>query len=159
MGAAGANGAGGAGGGGSDFVSGTVPGSPVTVVDGPNAGDGQIVFVFTQDAPTVTAVSPDSGPPAGGNTVTVTGTGTNLTGATITFGTNSATGVTCTITTRRRAVTSRCSNSPTTDGIPDLHRSDDSIRHRFHEAARPTPEQRKRNPQAQKDNSFIDISS
>jgi len=95
-GTAGIGGAGGAGGGGSDFVSGTLPGSPVTVVDGANAGNGQIVFAFTQDTPTVTAVSPDTGPPAGGNTVTVTGT--NLTGATITFGTNPATGVTCTVT-------------------------------------------------------------
>ncbi|MEV0732651.1 IPT/TIG domain-containing protein, partial [Polymorphospora sp. NPDC050346] len=48
-------------------------------------------------APTITAVSPNTGPPAGGNTVTITGT--DLTGATITFGSgNNATDVSCTAT-------------------------------------------------------------
>ncbi|MCM2425090.1 IPT/TIG domain-containing protein [Streptomyces sp. RKAG337] len=79
-------------------MSGTVPGSTTTLVDGANAGNGQIVFTFTQDAPTVTAVSPASGPAAGGTAVTVTGT--NLTGVTaITFGAgNPATAVSCTDT-------------------------------------------------------------
>ncbi|MFB6397934.1 IPT/TIG domain-containing protein [Polymorphospora sp. 2-325] len=48
-------------------------------------------------APTVTAVSPNAGPLAGGNTVTITGT--DLAGATITFGSgNNATDVSCTAT-------------------------------------------------------------
>ncbi|MEV7520389.1 IPT/TIG domain-containing protein [Streptomyces sp. NPDC091371] len=90
-------GGGGGGGGGSSLVSGTVPGSPVTLTDGANAGDGRIVFAFHRDAPTVTAISPDSGLAAGGTVVTVTGT--NLAGAAITFGAdNPATGVSCTPT-------------------------------------------------------------
>ncbi|MFD4911519.1 IPT/TIG domain-containing protein [Kitasatospora purpeofusca] len=52
------------------------------------------MFVFTQNAPTVTSVTPDSGPAAGGDVVTVTGT--DLTGATLDFGGIPATGVTCT---------------------------------------------------------------
>ncbi|MEV7831673.1 IPT/TIG domain-containing protein [Streptomyces subrutilus] len=89
-------GGGGGGGGGSSLVSGTVPGSPVTLVDGANAGDGRIVFAFTP-APTVTAVSPNTGPAAGGTEVTVTGT--DLTDAALTFGPgNPATGVNCTPT-------------------------------------------------------------
>lgn len=39
-------GAGGSGGGGSSLVSGTVPGSPSSVTDGVNAGDGSVVFTF-----------------------------------------------------------------------------------------------------------------
>ncbi|MFD7260479.1 IPT/TIG domain-containing protein [Streptomyces sp. NPDC059874] len=90
-------GGGGGGGGGSSLVSGTVPGSPVTLTDGANAADGRIVFAFHRDAPTVTAISPTSGLAAGGTTVTVTGT--NLAGAAITFGAgNPATGVSCTPT-------------------------------------------------------------
>jgi hypothetical protein len=45
-------------------------------------------------APAVTAVSPASGPAAGGTTVTVTGT--NLTGGSVAFGGVAATGVSCT---------------------------------------------------------------
>ncbi|MGW6704296.1 IPT/TIG domain-containing protein [Streptomyces sp. NPDC054956] len=90
-------GGGGGGGGGSSLVSGTVPGSPSTLTEGANAGDGRIVFAFTRNAPTVTAVSPNTGLAAGGTEVTVTGT--NLTGAALTFGPgNPATGVTCTAT-------------------------------------------------------------
>ncbi|MHB1508056.1 MAG: IPT/TIG domain-containing protein [Acidimicrobiales bacterium] len=47
--------------------------------------------------PTISAISPSQGPGAGGTVVTVTGT--NLTGATIDFGTSSATSVSCTATT------------------------------------------------------------
>ena len=91
----GTGGGGGGGGGGSSYVSGTVPGTPSSVTDGVNTGNGSIVFVFTQ-TPTVTSVSPSSGPPAGGNTVTITGT--NLTDASIAFGSSPATGVSCTST-------------------------------------------------------------
>ncbi|MFI5765383.1 IPT/TIG domain-containing protein [Streptomyces sp. NPDC051563] len=87
-------GGGGGGGGGSSLVSGTVPGSSVTLTDGANSGDGRVVFAFTLP-PTVTAVSPAAGPAGGGTAVTVTGT--NLTGAVLTFGAgNPATDVTCT---------------------------------------------------------------
>ncbi|MBT2450864.1 IPT/TIG domain-containing protein [Streptomyces sp. ISL-43] len=90
-------GGGGGGGGGSSLVSGTVPGSPVTLTEGANTGDGRIVFAFTRNAPTVTGIGPDTGVAAGGTVVTVTGTG--LAGATITFGPgNPATNVTCTTT-------------------------------------------------------------
>ncbi|GLZ39722.1 IPT/TIG domain-containing protein [Actinokineospora sp. NBRC 105648] len=95
----GAAGAGGAGGGGSNFVSSTVPGLTATVTDGANAGNGLVVFVFTLDPPTVTSITPTSGPEAGGTAVTITGT--YLAGTTaITFGPgNPATGVSCTATT------------------------------------------------------------
>jgi hypothetical protein len=86
---------GGGGGGGSSFVSGTTP----TVTDGVNAGDWSVVFTYTAQnpAPAVTSVSPSSGLPSGGTTVTITGT--NLAGATaITFGANPATGISCTAT-------------------------------------------------------------
>ncbi len=60
-------------------------------------------FTYTTPAPTVTNVSPNSGPPAGGTSVTITGT--NFTGATAvkfggtnatTFAVNSATSITAT---------------------------------------------------------------
>jgi transposase len=60
---------------------------------------------------------------------------------------------------RRRAVSSRSSSSPTTDGIPDLHQSDDTTRHdtsrhvTLPETADPMPDQQKHSPQARKDNS------
>ncbi|MDD9380953.1 IPT/TIG domain-containing protein [Streptomyces sp. ZAF1911] len=89
-------GGGGGGGGGSSLVSGTVPGSSVTLTEGANAGDGRIVFAFTLP-PTVTSVGPAAGPTGGGTAVTVTGT--NLSGAVLTFGAdNPATDVTCTAT-------------------------------------------------------------
>ena len=45
-------------------------------------------------APTVSGITPTSGPAAGGTTVTVTGS--NLTGGSVSFGTAAATGVSCT---------------------------------------------------------------
>ncbi|CAG7614176.1 hypothetical protein SBRY_100240 [Actinacidiphila bryophytorum] len=59
--------------------------------------------------------------------------------------------------TRRRAACSRCSSSPTTDGIPDLHRSDDTTDHHCHRTADSMPDQRKRSPQARKDNNISGI--
>ncbi|MFE4257855.1 IPT/TIG domain-containing protein [Streptomyces sp. NPDC056883] len=89
-------GGGGGGGGGSSLVSGTVAGSSVTLTEGANAGDGRIVFAFTLP-PTVTSVGPAAGPTGGGTAVTVTGT--NLSGAVLTFGAdNPATDVACTAT-------------------------------------------------------------
>jgi IPT/TIG domain len=76
-------------------ISGTVPGSPTTLTDGYNASDGSIVFVFTQNPPAVTGISPTSGPGTGGTTVT----GTDFTGATtVTFGATPATAFSCTDT-------------------------------------------------------------
>ncbi|WP_416193271.1 IPT/TIG domain-containing protein [Nitrobacter sp. TKz-YC01] len=50
-------------------------------------------FTYAAPAPTVTSVAPNTGPPAGGTPVTITGT--NFTGATaVTFGGTPATGVT-----------------------------------------------------------------
>lgn len=98
-----AGGGGGGGGGGSSLVSGTVPGSQVALTDGANSGDGRIVFAFTLNAPTVTGISPATGPAAGGTAVTVTGT--HLAGAALTFGPGSpasdvnCTPVSCTATT------------------------------------------------------------
>lgn len=105
-------GGGGGGGGGSSLVSGTVPGSSVTLTEGANAGDGRIVFVFNRNAPTVTSVSPDTGLAGGGTAVTVTGT--DLAGAALTFGPgNPATGVTCT-------ATSCTATSPAGSGTVDV---------------------------------------
>ena len=63
------------------------------VVGGPANGDGiGGVWVFV-NGPSVTAVSPTSGPAAGGNQITITGT--NFTGATgVSFGSTAATNVT-----------------------------------------------------------------
>jgi hypothetical protein len=49
--------------------------------------------LYAYGAPTVTSVSPNTGPTAGGNTVTINGTGF-VTGATVKFGTTAATAVT-----------------------------------------------------------------
>jgi Ricin-type beta-trefoil lectin domain/IPT/TIG domain len=61
--------------------------------------------------PVVTGVSPSSGPADGGTPVTVTGT--NLTGGTVAFGTNAATGVTC-------GATSCTATSPAGTGTVDV---------------------------------------
>jgi hypothetical protein len=65
-------------------------------------------------APAVTAVSPNSGPTAGGTTVTITGTG--LVGATdVTFGTTPATGFTI------NSATSITATVPSGTGTADIH--------------------------------------
>lgn len=65
------------------------------------AGQEQPPPVFSLTPPTVTAVSPAFGPPAGGNPVVITGTGFSTTpgGTTFVFGANPATGVTCSSST------------------------------------------------------------
>jgi autotransporter-associated beta strand protein len=65
----------------------------VTTPAGTSATSAADQFTFTTAAaPTVTGISPNSGPPAGGTSVTITGT--NFTGATaVNFGTTAATGV------------------------------------------------------------------
>jgi MSHA biogenesis protein MshQ len=79
----------GGGGGGSGDTSG--PGGSRM---GGNGAGGQVIITYTVLAtPTVTAISPTSGPTAGGTSVTITGT--NFTGATsVTIGGVAATGIT-----------------------------------------------------------------
>jgi hypothetical protein len=62
----------------------------ISVTTPGGTGTTQTQYTYIAPAPTVTGVSPDSGPTAGGTTVTVTGTG--FTGAsTVSFGSNPAT--------------------------------------------------------------------
>ncbi len=69
---------------------------------------GKVIFdnfeVASNSAPTVTAISPTSGPTSGGTSVTITGTGF-VTGATVTFGGTSATNVTVVSSTSITATT------------------------------------------------------
>jgi len=76
-----------------DTATNTVSANTTGLAGGPNA-----LALHTVPAPTVTSVSPNSGPLAAGTPVTITGT--NLTGTTaITFGADGpATGVSCTAT-------------------------------------------------------------
>jgi hypothetical protein len=70
----------GSGGGGSSA------GPTGTSVDGPNSGDGSITITAVPVAPpTVTGIAPTTGPAAGGNSITITGTGFAA-GATATIG-------------------------------------------------------------------------
>ena len=66
--------------------------------------------------PTVTAISPTSGPEPGGTSVTITGTGFSTTSGatTVDFGTNAATGVSCSSTTSCTAT------SPAGSGTVDV---------------------------------------
>jgi IPT/TIG domain/Putative Ig domain len=59
-------------------------------------------FTYSATSPTVSGVSPNSGPTAGGTKVTITGTNF-LSGALVTFGTTSATGITVTSATQIQA--------------------------------------------------------
>jgi Ricin-type beta-trefoil lectin domain/IPT/TIG domain len=82
----------------------------VTTTGGTSAPTSADHFTYTS-APVVTGVSPTSGPPAGGTPVTITGT--NLTGGTVAFGPNPATGVTC-------GATSCTATSPAGTGTVDV---------------------------------------
>lgn len=81
-----------------------ISGNPVSVAVSPGGklvyvalNGGNALDVLASPPPTVTAVSPAQGPSSGGNQVTITGT--NLSGASITFGPgNPATNVSCTAT-------------------------------------------------------------
>ena len=66
---------------------------PIDTIVGSNTGLNVPGGVAIEQAPTVTSVSPASGPPAGGTTVTVDGTGF-IYGATVDFGSVPATSVT-----------------------------------------------------------------
>lgn len=69
------------------------PGPQDIVVSLGESGDtGTGLFTYTAAAPTVSGISPTSGPAAGGTSVTITGTGF-VSGATVTIGGAAATGV------------------------------------------------------------------
>ena len=86
----------------------------VTTANGTSATSAADHFTYVAPAaPTITAVSPTSGPAAGGTSVTITGTG--LTGATaVKFGTNAATGVVV------NSATSVTATSPAGTGTVDV---------------------------------------
>lgn len=75
----------------------------VTNTDGQGASLGN-AFTYLGPVPTITGISPDSGPSSGGTTVTLTGTGF-ASGATVRFGGTAATGVTVVSSTQITAVT------------------------------------------------------
>jgi hypothetical protein len=66
-------------------------------------------LLYTRPAPTITQISPNSILPGGGNIITITGTGFVL-GATVTFGTNSATKVTFVSATSLKATAPASTN-------------------------------------------------
>ena len=72
--------------------SGTPGAQDIVVSLGESGGTGAGLFTYTAAAPTVTGISPSTGPVAGGTSVTITGTGFTS-GATVTIGGASATGV------------------------------------------------------------------
>ncbi len=83
--------------------AGTVGAKDVVVTNAVGSGTGIGLFTYVA-APTVTGISPGSGPSTGGTSVTITGT--NLTGATsVTIGGASATGVTIVNSTTITATT------------------------------------------------------
>ncbi len=90
-------------------------GAKNVVVTNPDTQTGTLNngFTYIAAAPTVTSISPTSGPPAGGTSVTITGTGF-VSGATVTIGGTPATGVTwvnaTTITAITPAVTAGAKN-------------------------------------------------
>jgi autotransporter-associated beta strand protein len=87
----------------------TISGFPFTI----SYANNDVVLTASSAAPTVTGISPTSGPAAGGTTVTITGTA--LTGATaVNFGTTAATGVTVVNDTTVTAV------SPAGTGVVDV---------------------------------------
>jgi hypothetical protein len=75
----------------------------VTTPAGTSAAGFADLFTYAVPAPAVTSISPSSGPPAGGTTVTITGTG--FTGATkVVFGAVAATSFTVVSSTKITAV-------------------------------------------------------
>ena len=86
----------------------------VTVQPGRNQRDQRAdQFTYTATAPTVTSISPNSGPPAGGTSVTITGA--NFTGATaVKFGSANATSFTV------NSATSITATSPAGSGTVDV---------------------------------------
>ncbi|MCL6104086.1 MAG: S53 family peptidase, partial [Actinobacteria bacterium] len=73
----------------------------VTTLGGTSAGVNYTYTTTSSNAPTLTGISPISGPASGATTVTLTGTNfsTTTSGTTVSFGSNAATSVTCSSTT------------------------------------------------------------
>ena len=87
--------------------------SPFTITYAGGDGDDVVLTQAVASAPTVTGISPNSGPEAGGTAVTIAGTG--FTGATaVDFGTTAATNVTVVNSTTITA------NSPAGTGAADV---------------------------------------
>jgi len=85
------------------------------VVTNPNAESGTLanVFTYVSTAPTVSSVTPTSGPTDGGTSVTLTG-GNFVAGATVTFGGTAATNVTVVNATTITATFTLQGNAQTT---------------------------------------------
>jgi hypothetical protein len=87
---------------------------PVDVVVTTGGGSGAVAGGFTYlDAPTITGITPNSGPIAGGTSVTITGT--NLTGGTFTFG-----GLTATCTVAAGGLSATCTSPAHAAGPVDV---------------------------------------
>lgn len=89
-------------------------GTTQVVVTNPNGGPGFGTFTYSNPTPTVTAVNPNSGDPAGGNTVTIEGTGF-VSQATATLGGQSCTNVNVLSSTQLTCVAPAGTNSTTVD--------------------------------------------
>ncbi|MGY2031528.1 beta strand repeat-containing protein [Nocardia gipuzkoensis] len=77
---------------------------PVTVITSPGGTSNRVSYSYA-GVPSLSSVSPNQGPTSGGNTVTLTLTGSNLTGATaVTFGATAATSFTVNSATQITAV-------------------------------------------------------
>jgi hypothetical protein len=85
----------------------------VTTPGGTSVAGGATLFAYATSGPAVTAVSPNTGPPGGGTSVTITGT--NFTGATaVSFGSTPATSFTV------NGATSITATSPAGTGTVDV---------------------------------------
>jgi len=89
-------------------------GTKQVVITNPNGGPGFGTFTYVNPTPTVATVSPSSGTPNGGNTVTVVGTGF-VDGATVTLG-----GQPCTNVVVQSSTSLQCVAPPGTDGVVDV---------------------------------------
>ena len=90
------------------------PGTTQVVVTNPNGGPGFGMFTYVNPTPTVSAVNPSTGDPAGGNTVTITGTGF-VAGATVTLGGQSCASVNVVSSTQLTCVAPAGTNGATVD--------------------------------------------
>jgi hypothetical protein len=93
----------------------------ITVVS--SGGQSEVVAkaVFDFERPTVTAVSPSSGPLAGGTSVTITGTGFSVGSSTVfKFGKTAATSVDCTSITRCTMLSPAVKKAVVVDVIPSV---------------------------------------
>lgn len=80
------------------------PGAVILAVSNPNSQTATMASAFTYtSAPTISSLSPNSGPVTGGTTVTILGSGF-ASGAAVSFGGLSSTSVTCVSSSQIRAV-------------------------------------------------------